>query len=373
MRKTKIAFASILKPVDEPRMYEKMGLSLDQTNKYEINIIGFSTKNISKSAGIQWHPIYNSPRLSFKRLLAPWKCYRKILKVKPEVIILNTPELLIVIIAYKIIFGSKIIYDIRENYPENIRYTNTYPRLLRPFLASLVRGLEILSKPFIDHYFLAEKSYAAAMAFTRNKRTIIENKFKNPGLPLPKTRIAGHHFKMVYSGTIAENYGILEAIHFAEKLFEYRKDITLTIIGYCAKPKLLQEIKKLIADKPYIRLIGGEKPVPHTEVLKAIGDADVGLVPYRSNKSTDNCFPTKIYEYMAYRLPLILQNNPYWVDFCLSHGSCIPIDFLSFDPEKVLDKYSKTTFYRTGKSMDIYWETEEVKLLQAIENLVSDK
>ena len=371
MRKTKIAFASILKPVDETRMYEKMGLSLDQTNKYEINIIGFSTKNVLIPKAVTWYPIYNRSRMSIKRLSAPLKCFKTLIKVKPQVIIFNTPELLIVICLYKILFGGKIIYDILENYKKNILYTNTYPGLIRPVLAQLIRGLEWVSRPFVDHYFLAEKSYAGELGFVRNKSTIIENKFKGQGRKSLKTNIDHENITLIYSGTIAENYGIFEAIHVAEKLHELRKNTCLTIIGYCAKQGLLRKVKQHIKDKPYIRLIGGDKPVPHTQILEAIENANVGLVPYRANKSTDNCMPTKIYEYMAHRLPMLLQNNPYWVNFCQPHQACIPIDFSSFDCGLVLDTYDATAFYSTGKPMDIYWEQEESKLLKVLDDLVT--
>ncbi|MCG8322363.1 MAG: glycosyltransferase [Cytophagales bacterium] len=370
MRKIKIAFASILKPVDETRMYEKMGLSLDQTNKYEINIIGFSTKNVSTPETVNWHPIYNHARLSIKRLAAPFKCFKILVKVKPQVIIFNTPELLIVITTYKILFGGKIVYDILENYLHNILYTNTYPHLIRPLLARLVRGLEWICRPAIDHYFLAEKRYATELGFTKNKSTIIENKFKGKGRPSPKTKVSNDNIALLYSGTIAENYGILEAIHFAEKLHELRKTTSLTIMGYCAKPALLRRIKQRIKDKPYIRLVGGDRPVPHTRILEAIEKADLGLVPYRANKSTDNCMPTKIYEYMACRLPMIMQNNPYWIDFCQPHHACIPVNFLSFDASKVMDRYYATTFYNSDKPMDIYWEKEEMKLFKVLDRLV---
>lgn len=370
MRKIKIAFASVLKPVDETRMYEKMGLSLDQTNKYEINIIGFSTKNVFVPNRITWHPIFDRHRLSFTRLLAPLKCFKTLLKVKPEIIIFNTPELLIVICLYKIIFGGKIIYDVLENYRDNILYTDTYPYLARPVLANLVRCLEWMGRPFVDHYFLAEKSYAVELKFTKNKRTVIENKFKGPGRESLKTKVSHDSITLLFSGTIAQGYGIFEAIRLVDKLYRLRENTRLIIIGYCAKKGVLQRIRQEIKDKPYIRLIGGDMPVPHTKIIEAIEKADIGLVAYRPNKSTDNCMPTKIYEYMAYRLPMILQNNPYWVDFCQPHQACIPIDFSSFDAKSILGKYDTTDFYSAGIPMDIHWEKEESKMLKTFENLL---
>ncbi len=46
MKKTKVVIVSLLKPIDDSRMYEKFGLTLEQANEYEINIIGFTSKNI---------------------------------------------------------------------------------------------------------------------------------------------------------------------------------------------------------------------------------------------------------------------------------------------------------------------------------------
>ena len=121
MSKTKIVLASILKPVDDTRMYEKVGISLSQTKKYAINIIGFWTKKkLKTNEAFTIFPAFSFERLAFRRLLAPWMCLKKYIKVKPKLIIFNTHELLIVTIIYKIIFGGKIIYDVQENYYRNI-------------------------------------------------------------------------------------------------------------------------------------------------------------------------------------------------------------------------------------------------------------
>ena len=42
MTKKVIAIISVLKPVDDTRNYEKVAASISNTNKYDINIIGFS-------------------------------------------------------------------------------------------------------------------------------------------------------------------------------------------------------------------------------------------------------------------------------------------------------------------------------------------
>ena len=95
-----IVVASVLKPVDDVRLYEKFALSLGQTNKYDINIIGFSTKNTPSQSNIKYYPIFKFRRMSIHRVLAPinyWICLRKL---QPDLIIVTTAELLPVSCIY---------------------------------------------------------------------------------------------------------------------------------------------------------------------------------------------------------------------------------------------------------------------------------
>ena len=79
MAKKGIASISVLKPVTDSRAFEKVATSLAQTNKYEINIIGFWTKKIPDHSNIRFHPIFHFHRLSPRRLLAPWMAVQKLL------------------------------------------------------------------------------------------------------------------------------------------------------------------------------------------------------------------------------------------------------------------------------------------------------
>ncbi len=144
MTKQIIAIVSVLKPVDDTRNYEKLARSLGNTNKYAINIIGFWSKNIPSRHDITFHPVFRFGRTSIRRLFVPLIVWKKLLEVKPELIVVTCAELLPVMVLYKIIFGTKIIYDIQENYYRNIMYSGAYPALVRYPLAAGVRFVEKL-------------------------------------------------------------------------------------------------------------------------------------------------------------------------------------------------------------------------------------
>lgn len=373
MSKTaKILLASVLKPVNETRMYEKFAKSLLKLNDVEIHIAGFSpAKNSIPENRIFFHTLFSASRLHISRFSAQIKLLKLLLKVKPQLVIITTHEILLVSILHKIIFGTVLIYDVQENYYRNIRFTPTFPPFIRNIIASGVRLLEIMTRPFIDLYFLAERNYESEFSFTRYKSYVLENKFKNEALtPVIRQDLKlnpKNSLRFLYSGTIAEVYGIFKAIDLVKKLHKINSNITLTIIGYSPKKETFNRVKQEIKDSPFISLIGGDLPVGHSEILNEIQNSDIGILSYLSNKSTENCIPTKLYEYLSLYLPMIIPPNPTWTSITDSYNASITYDFNKSKPEDLLKQLSQQFFY-TSKPENTTWDSEEIKFLQVIKH-----
>lgn len=308
IKKRRIVLASVLKPVDDTRMLEKIGATLADSGEYKVSIIGYPSTGCSRHPEIELFPLPKFERLSFKRLIVPWIIFKNINQVKPELIIINTPELLIVAILNRIFFGRIIIYDVLENYYRNIRFTQAFPSILRPVLAFMVRLVEFIASPLIHHFLLAEKGYNQELGFAR-PHTVLQNKLpKSVASTLTSNRLSGYS-KLLFSGTLAASSGVFEAIKLCKGLHEVDDSYSLTIIGYCALPEVLSEIKKDINNIPFIKLIGGDSLVPHNKILDEISKADRGIVIYPPNPSTQSSIPTKLYEYLALQLPVLIRHT----------------------------------------------------------------
>ena len=365
-----VVLASILKPVDDTRMYEKFGLSLSQTNKYDINIIGFQSKNTPQAENIKFHPIYNFRRLSISRFTAPLKFFFLLLKIRPAFIIIHTHELLGMAALYRIFSGAPIFYDIQENFSKNVM-DNYHYSLPSRIVSRLIKLRETFFSMFVRHCFLSDDSYYKELSFTVNKErrfrpsdrsTILRNKFKKLPVP-PRETIPG---MFIYSGTISESYGVYESIELISQFHQIDPSIRLTIIGYCAHPPTLEKVKALIRDKPFIELIGGVELVPHPQILEKIQEASYALVPHQLTESIKTCFPSKMYEYLYYQKPMLMRNHEPWVSYASRYQAVIPIDF-SENPTELLDKLKSSAFYPQGVDDDIFWKVEEKKLLQFLE------
>jgi len=366
MKKRRIVLASILKPVDDTRMTEKLGVTLAQVEGNEVYVIGYPSRTPASPDSITSLPLKPFTRISFGRMLAPLVVLKKCIQVKPELLIVNTHELLIVGMVNRILFGTKIVYDIQENYARNILHTTAFPLLLRPVLAGWVRLKETLLTPLFQGMLLAEKCYEQELPFVRKNYVVVENKAMLPKhfLRQPPT----DKIKLVFTGTLAESTGVFQAISFTQKLHHLNPKIELEIIGYCAIPTTLTKIRSAVAGCTFLKLTGGDQLVPHPQILEAIRTASFGIVCYPTAPHTRNKVPTKLFEYLACQLPILLQPKPKWVELCTPSNAAIEVDFDNPDLSSI--NVQLTQRFYTTKAEHVTWQTEEVRFLRWLDKIL---
>ena len=369
MSKNVIAIISVLKPIDDTRNFEKIAASLGNTNKYDINIIGFSSKIHPQKRNIKFFPVFSFKRTAWQRLFAGIKTFKILLKLKPEIVIVTCSELLAVTVLCKILFASKIVYDVQENYLLNILHSNTYPPVLRNIIAHFVRATEKHCAPFVDRFFLAEKVYSNQLPFIGKRYDIIENKAVMPNeMILNHTEPKSDKIKFVYSGTIAEHYGVFDAVNFVEHLYRSGLNLEFLIIGYASQISVLNKLRNLITNKNYIQISGGDQLVPHDQILIKIASADYCLLPYQENKCTEGRVPTKLFESIALKTPVIISPNTAWNYIIDEYKAGILFDFKSSPSPGIFS--STRSFYNIKSSKEATWSSCEDTLLDAVKILI---
>jgi len=381
----KIAIASVLKPVDDVRMYEKFALSIIKyfPDEYEVHIIGAASSHIShfhRVNNVFFYPLAQFDRLSKQRWKYGQVFLQHILKIKPNLLIINSPELLLPSLLIKIYLKIPVIYDVRENYFRNLWYQPNYAFFLRFPLAVLVRVLEYLSRFWIDFYLLAEKNYEKEFSFSKGKSQVIENKYQwimnNKQFPVKNENPTTRHqpktanqqaIIFLYTGTISYIYGTHRAVRFIKKMQKYLPHSRLIIKGFCSDKKYRELLYQEVRGCNFIHWEISEIPMSHQDIIRAFAEADIALLPYLPNKSTQNCIPTKLYEYIAHRMPMIIQYNPLWQEVCNSCKAAVFTDFEQFDAEILIQELNSFPFYYQGNTDFVWWENEEEKLRQVIE------
>ncbi|HEY5746073.1 MAG TPA: hypothetical protein VIU12_08360 [Chryseolinea sp.] len=371
IKKRRIVLASLLKPVNDTRMFEKLGVSL--AREYDVHVIGYEGQTPAGASSITVHPLKPFRRIGIARVLRVFNVLWTVLRLRPDVLIICTHELLWISLVAKGLTGCRVIYDVQENYALNILHSPTFTPLLRPLAAGVVRTKERLSKLWVSLYLLAEAGYEKELHFPGKRKVVLENKVRSPqtiAQPLTRNDSARDTIQLLFSGTLAETTGVFVALEVASQLHAIDHRIRLLIIGYCAHANTFDKLKSLLKDKPFVTLQGGDRLVPHTTILEAIGAADFGIVSYPPNPSTVHSTPTKLYEYLAYRLPMLLVDHPDWVARCAPYRAAVTFNPENFDAGSTLQALKTGPFY-TVPPHDVYWENEENKLFKAIEYVLA--
>ncbi|MFZ6011929.1 MAG: glycosyltransferase [Bacteroidota bacterium] len=363
-KKKKIVIASVLKPVNDSRMFEKIGISLALSKSYEIHIIGFPASTVSHPS-IQFHSLPYFKRLSLARVLAPWRILKKILYLQPDLLIITTHELLVAGFLTRIFTGCKLIYDIQENYYRNLLYSHGFPPIIRTLLALYVRAKETLSPMYVNYFFLAEMGYVKELTFPQKRMIILENKTIRTNVSRTPGRLDEKIIKLLFTGTLAPTTGVFTAIELATKLHHLDPRIQLTIAGYCAQPAVLRQIKKAIGQYTHITLVGGDVLVPHERILNHIRDSHFGIIAYPKNPSTENSIPTKLYEYLGNLLPILLIDHQPWQKLCEPYRAAVVFDADRIDAHSLLHAMKNQAFYPSSPT-EVFWDNEAPKLLQTV-------
>ncbi|RSK45250.1 glycosyltransferase family protein [Hymenobacter rigui] len=377
-----ILLASVLKPLNDTRMLGKFGRTLAERPHTQVHVAGrFAPAPAQLPANLHTHPLLHGTRLSMARVAAQWRYWTLLHRLRPTTVVVHAPELLPLTVLWQLLgAGRRFVYDVRENYALNIQTQAVYPDWAKGLLAGLVRRLETLAARRAAAVLLAERSYAAELPFAQAPAPepfIIENKYQpyDAVPPVWPRRLppVTEPLRVVYSGTISELNGVWEAIRFIKLLQTAWPLAQLTIIGFCQQPGLLPLLEVAIRTSAgAVRLVGGAALVPHEQVVAEIRQSHLGLLPYRPHTSTARCIPTKLFEYLANALPVIVPPNPLWVSQVEAAQAGLVFDFQQEtypEAQALIAQLQTTIFYPLGPPTEAFWTTEAGKLHQLMDSI----
>jgi glycosyltransferase involved in cell wall biosynthesis len=368
-KKVSVLIASTLKPILDVRAFGKLALSLGETNKYRLFIIGFSLKRPTSVPDFRFYSSMTHFDSRVDRLMAQGRFLVRLLKIRPKILICCTYELLPIASFLKSILGYKIIYDVQENYCANLDLNPSLSINQKVKASNLIRKAE--SVHGIDLFLLAEKCYTDEMP-KKHPYLILENKYqgqiKKTG---PKTFEGKNKIRFCITGTITPAFGTWDAICWFEAILKRYPDAELEIVGHCPVDSFQKQLMAVAKRIPNLILRIDRIPIGHSELLEVVAKSDFALLPYQNHTGIRNKMPTKLFECAALGVPVLISPNVKWEDFLAEFDGGYALDFLDL-PQAVnqLNAALSLTFFTTMPTEDILWTTEKSDFQQAVQNLL---
>ncbi|MGH2536672.1 MAG: glycosyltransferase family 4 protein [Candidatus Promineifilaceae bacterium] len=306
---TRVCVLSSVHIALDNRVFYREARSL-QAAGYEVTVIAIHARNETVD-GIQVLGLPRRPR--WQRPASWWMLLRKALASRADVFHFHDPELLMLTPWLRLLAGRPTIYDVHESYPEFIRLKEYLPGWLRPALVWLVRWLEPALARLQSGLIFSDDQIAAAFAHVSRPKTTL---FNYPGRDfirdgLAATQAAGAKQPIVlYLGGMEPNRGAKLVLNAFTRVLAERPDARLWLVGHFAPPELEGDMRGQAEALGISHALEMTGRVPFERIGEYLSQAMIGWISWEAAPKNQKNVPTKLFEYMAYGLPVVSSDLP---------------------------------------------------------------
>ncbi len=240
--------------------------------------------------------------------------------VSQDIIHCNDLDTLLVGIVAKVRFGSRVVYDAHEFYPESHvggRWLDT--RLLTALERFLIRKADavVTVNPMLAE--VMRRVYGLAHVYSvPNAEWWIEPGDRSP-FRSRMTSAARGRVKVLFQGRFADGRGIEELLEGWTQVDGDRAALFLRGPDNTSRRSAIEQARTLaLLDRSVFFL----DPVPEDMLVSAAAEADIGVIPYRPLIRNDqfSC-PNKLSQYLHAGLMVVTNDLPYVKSVILDAGA----------------------------------------------------
>ena len=304
-------------PADDVRIFLKECRSLAQAG-YEVHLVAPDVADhVQDDVSVHGFRLPGGYR-PFRIARRLWRAWRTARAVGAGVCHFHEPTLVPVAVLLKL-GGARIVYDVHEDHLGTLEYA--------PYRSGKQTGFrlfEALARRTCDGFVAATPMIARQFP---PERTVEVANYPLPD-EFPETAPGeATGADVVYVGGITRARGLEEMVAATARLAH--PHARLLLIGRFSPPELEEEARSLPgwSRVEYLGWLG------RRQVADQLSAARVGLVILHAERNYEHSLPTKLFEYMAAGLPVVISDFPFFRELLDPVGCAIYVDPL--DPAQI--------------------------------------
>lgn len=219
----------------------------------------------------------------------------------------NIPDFLVFAAWYSKLRGTKVVLDIHDIVPEF--FASKFGVSGDAPLVKALRLMEKVSAAMADRVILGNHlwvdTYASRSAPRKKCTAIVNHVDEKVFRPLPRQRISTEP-RIVFPGGLQWHQGIDIAIRAFAILRRSLPDARFDIYG---DGNVKSQLVALAAELGLESAVHFHEPVQLRAIAQIMTDADLGVVPKRADSFGNEAYSTKIMEFMAVGVPVIVSET----------------------------------------------------------------
>lgn len=239
------------------------------------------------------------------RALRIYKILKVALKLNADIYHFHDPELIIAGIILKFRTNAQVIYDCHEDNVAYMRQKKYIPYPFRWALSFLIQFSEWFAGHFLDAVITADEGMKTYFQSIGARAVKVDN-FPRLDYFIGKAEDVLPEFDLVYHGTIPK-YHLETCFAVDREMVNRGLSPTWLFIGKCADLSWAKEQLKKNNTENRFTFKG---MVPHEEIAQWVRLGSIGIIPLPDFPKFHRNMPTKLFEFMALKLPVVLSDLP---------------------------------------------------------------
>jgi glycosyltransferase involved in cell wall biosynthesis len=286
----------------------------------------------------------------------------------------NVPDFMVFAAWYPKLTGARIILDIHDIVPEF--YVSKFGILPKGLTYSMLRWMERASARFAHHIIIANdlwlRKYASRTNTDGRITPFINNVDSAMFVPRARRRADGKHI-IIFPGGLQWHQGVDIAIRAFAKVVAAVPNSEFHIYGDGNARESLIELAASLGVDSSVRFF---EPTSVREIAAIMAEADLGVVPKRADSFGDEAYSTKIMEFMAVGVPVVVSSTRvdryYFDDSVVKFFPSGDVDALANQMVHLLrDQHLRETMIRSAAEYAAAhcWDNRKREYLNLIDHL----
>jgi glycosyltransferase involved in cell wall biosynthesis len=204
--------------------------------------------------------------------------------------------------------GRPVIYDVLESTADFIEIKDDIPKIVRYLLAWTFRWLEPALARLQSGLIFADDQIAKAFQQAKCPKTTLFNFPEQSFLEVASNAMQKPHprqFMVLYLGGLKRPRGTALMLEAFQKVLDVIPQAKLFLVGPFAPSSLEEEMRSEIDRRFITSSVTITGAVPFAQIGEYLSQAAVGWIPFQSITKYQKNIPTKLFEYMAYAIPVV--------------------------------------------------------------------
>lgn len=379
----KVAHISTVHSAFDQRIFHRECYSLAVAG-YETHLIIHNSITYQYIDGVHIHSIGNkkskNPAVNILgRIKSILKAGQLARKIPADIYHVHDPELIFLGLWLEATTKAAIIFDCHEDNTGYLQQKHYIKPLVRKMLIWAMRLTEKLAARHFDAIIAADKGVAKLFkkSYHASRVVTIHNFPRLELFPFPGDNQENKRpYDIVYHGTIPR-YHLEMAFAVAKELKRRDINVRWLFFGKCPDAEWAKkEISKQGLEENFLL---DPVPVPHEKVSSRVLQAKIGFIPLPDLPKFQHNIPTKLFEFMALGMPVVLSDLTPSRPF-VGNGQCaflVQWDNIHGYADAIITLLNKRYLRRemgtVGRKMiesSYNWDIEANKLIQLYNDLL---